>query len=694
MKNISGSAIDKQRKSFDAYNIHRVLFANNNFSSGEHDFFNAVPVLLHHDFVVPDILEYTPPAPTGIHDFTPAPMQMASLKSLFPGEEVAGSDKGPSIHSLALVGSIGTVAQTEESDFDYVVFVSNEELGEANLASLRVKLDAIESWAMRTIGREVHFFISDKDEFRDNRFGETDRENVGSALGKLFKDEFYRTAVFIAGKRPLWWLIPTGFPEDSIEEFIKYAARKDSGLWDKYLDLGHVLTASEEEFFGGALWQMNKALHSPFKSLLKMGLLESYLLNPESGLLCEELKKRLMESEKIIVDIDPYIMMLNRITDYYLKHGMEKEAQFLRAAFLQKSGITIEKAEELQSGEGVDLSEKEKYITSLLKEWSWSSYELEEFNRLLTGESKNRYQSLGEMNRFFLDAYKRLDDKIKESGRGEASISGDDMAVLGRKLFVYFDRRSDKERRLDKDRKGDMGRRASMRRGEKVPYIYPGNAPDEPLKECSLSVGKADDGSRAWMLYDFIFPGATSDVMRNFRPPIMYFLSLSQLLGWMIINGIWQPGSKVYFDSAMSGYQARDVNELLVKLYNFFVKDKSYRPQREDYISANERIVMAFVIPNFGLKDSPGLVERADILMLNSWGELTHMRRQEMDACNEVSDMMMIADSKKKSFTMEVVPPPSQEDPGLADEFRLRVSKLNRLWEAGMHMNKKATLDI
>lgn len=697
MKNIHGSFIDKLRKLFDKYNDHRIEFAKAILTGDEIDFFNALPILLHNDFgfpssIVPVELGNSEQAPSGIYDFEADNAQVASFVKTFPNEEIIEPPPGRFIHSLALVGSIGTVGQTKTSDFDYVVFISKKEIDDAGLMALRRKLGAIEKWAMDSLGMELHFFISDWEEFRDDRFGETDKENVGSALGKLFKDEFYRTAIIIAGKRPLWWLIPPAFPEDSMDSFKKEAEKKDAELWDKYLDLGHVLSAKEEEFFGGVLWQMNKALEYPFKSLLKMGLMESYLFAAESGLLCEELKKRVLEMEEIEMGIDPYVMLLNRQTKYYLEQGMDKEAQFLRAAFLKKSGIPVKKAEELLISPDGRMSLKEKYVSALMEEWSWSVLELTEFSRLLTGESENRYRSLGALNKFLLDVYKRLDDKTKESGATVASISDEDMAVLGRRLFVYFDRRSDKERRADKNR-GESGKRAFIRKGEKIPYIYPGNAPEEPLKECALTVGKADDGSRAWTLYDFILSGSTPEEMKSFRDPIMHSPSLLKMLGWMILNGIWRQGCKFYFDGAMTGYNVKDVEKILEELYIFFAKEK-YKPKRQDYLVSHERIVKAFVIPNFGMLESPNRIEYAETLILNSWAELTLLQRKsERDAVKEIAGLLVESYELSIPFTYTVSPPLSQEDPGLADEFNLGVSRLVDLSQAAPSKKKKAKID-
>ena len=182
MKNIRISVIDKLRKSFDKYNDHRIEFAKSILTGDEIEFFNALPLLLHYDSgfpggILPAQTGKSRRPPAGIYDFTVDDTQRASFKIIFPGEEIVKPADGPFIHSLALVGSIGSVGQTKTSDFDYVVFISKKEIDEAGQAVLKSKLEAIEKWAMKNLGMEIHFFISDWEEFCQNRFGESGKEN-------------------------------------------------------------------------------------------------------------------------------------------------------------------------------------------------------------------------------------------------------------------------------------------------------------------------------------------------------------------------------------------------------------------------------------------------------------------------------------------------------------------------------------
>ncbi|MBZ4241775.1 hypothetical protein LAN32_25420, partial [Mycobacterium tuberculosis] len=68
---------------------------------------------------------------------------------------------------------------------------------------LQRKCSLLESWAA-SLGVEVSFFLIDENRFRHNESGSLGGEDCGSTQHILLLDEFYRTAVRLAGKRILW----------------------------------------------------------------------------------------------------------------------------------------------------------------------------------------------------------------------------------------------------------------------------------------------------------------------------------------------------------------------------------------------------------------------------------------------------------------------------------------------------------
>ncbi len=72
---------------------------------------------------------------------------------------------------------------------------------------LQRKCSLLESWAA-SLGVEVSFFLIDENRFRHNESGSLGGEDCGSTQHILLLDEFYRTAVRLAGKRILWNMVP------------------------------------------------------------------------------------------------------------------------------------------------------------------------------------------------------------------------------------------------------------------------------------------------------------------------------------------------------------------------------------------------------------------------------------------------------------------------------------------------------
>src|SRR5690554_243789 len=98
------------------------------------------------------------------------------------------------IDALFVMGSAGTVGQSESSDLDiWVCYNSN--LSADALAQLRLKCQQLPRWAEQPIRLEVHFFLLDPSHFHLGQLGSLSSEGSGSAQHYLLLDEFYRTAL-------------------------------------------------------------------------------------------------------------------------------------------------------------------------------------------------------------------------------------------------------------------------------------------------------------------------------------------------------------------------------------------------------------------------------------------------------------------------------------------------------------------
>ena len=103
----------------------------------------------------------------------------------------------PVIESLFLMGSIGTIAQNGASDFDFWVCIDASRVNDADIDRLHLKADKIAGWCQEKFDMEVHFFIMDIEDIREDNFGKVDEESAGSSQKKFLKEEFYRTLLLV-----------------------------------------------------------------------------------------------------------------------------------------------------------------------------------------------------------------------------------------------------------------------------------------------------------------------------------------------------------------------------------------------------------------------------------------------------------------------------------------------------------------
>ena len=105
-------------------------------------------------------------------------------------------------------------------------------------------------------------------------------------MAKLLKEEMLRTLVIVAGKVPLWAIVPVQ-TDDVFYSDLKEQLNNNKTLLNRedFIDMGNVDDISQGEFFGGSIWALIKSFKSPFKTLMKMGILEEYMFGDTLSLI-------------------------------------------------------------------------------------------------------------------------------------------------------------------------------------------------------------------------------------------------------------------------------------------------------------------------------------------------------------------------------------------------------------------------
>ncbi|MGA7585187.1 MAG: class I adenylate cyclase [Rouxiella badensis] len=477
--------------------------------------YSLLPVLLHHHHpLMPGYLEGK--VPHGVCIFTPDETQTTYINSL---EEKWGSPFEPvvkgelPITGVYSMGSTSSIGQSQTSDLDIWVchqsWLDNEERNR-----LQQKCSLLEKWAA-SLGVEVSFFLIDENRFRHNESGSLSGEDCGSTQHILLLDEFYRTAVRLAGKRILWNMVP-GEEEAHYDEYVLSLYSQGALTPNEWLDLGGLSTLSAEEYFGASLWQLYKSIDSPYKAVLKTLLLEAYSWEyPNTQLLAMDIKQRLHQGEIVCFGLDAYCMMLERVTRYLTQVEDFTRLDLVRRCFYLK-------VNEKLSRPRASVGWRREILTQLVSEWGWS----EERLAILDNRANWKIERVREAHNELLDAmmqsYRNL---IRFARRNNLSVSASpqDIGVLTRKLYAAFEALPGK-----------------------VTLVNPQISPD--LSEADLTfihvpIGRAN--RTGWYLYNQS-PSMDSIISHQ---PLEYNRYLSKLVAWAYFNGLLTPTTRLHIKS-------------------------------------------------------------------------------------------------------------------------------------------------
>ncbi len=571
--------------------------------------FRIVPFLLHANY--PDLPGFVddPECAFGIQHFEPLKVaDPALIRKFFPVSTCIDTRTpdpfaaAPCIQSVKTIGSIGTIAQTEKSDCDYWLSLRFADISERGLACLREKCRLIEEWGMEK-DAEIHFFLMDIDQIRENRFDSpADRESAGSALKVLLKDELLRTHILVAGKMLLWWLVPPGISE---EEYTAEAARIKAQRAvnpDRFLDLGHAADLPRTEIFGACLWQMNKALDSPYKSVIKFAYLELLMQDRKKRLpLFSAHIKRLVtfpdtldgggkKAPMLPADIDPYLLLAREIVRYY-----QKEAGDKKGAALIRECLFLKTLEGMASQKRLPGEEKRLRMTmELMREWDllpenhryfasihdWSFRELVDFGNRIHG--------------YLVDTYNRLRWIFRELKDEKPDISERDLSVLGRKLFSFYEKKPGK-----------------------INYAKVISREAMAQPQLTFHVARIEEKD-----YYYVLQGdqTRTDINGQARKVINRDTSLVRLVVWLAINHILTPKTELLLTKTYLPLNLADIQKLCESFFASFPPVIFGRIDPEQLLRP-EKIERALVVVNMEKKKVDEKTLVSELITVNSYGE-------------------------------------------------------------------------
>ncbi len=466
--------------------------------------------------------------PAGVAGFEPDAEQVADAQRLarsFAYKARHGNPPRP-IHGLFLMGSLGSLAQAEQSDMDLWVCHAPG-LAEAERDELRRKCQLLEAWAASQ-GAEAHFFLIDPQNFaQGQRDSQLSSDDCGTTQHFLLLDEFYRTAIWLAGRTPLWWLVPV-YEEHNYQGYTETLLSKRFIRNQDALDLGSLAQIPPGEYVGAGLWQLFKGIDSPYKSLLKLLLTEVYASeHPAVRCLSLDYKQAVFANHLNLDELDPYVMVYRRIERYLQQRGETARLELVRRSLYLKVNKKLSGLDRTRSS-----GWQRQLLQRLTDEWGWDERQLAMLDsrsqwkvrqvaverRELVAELNHSYRFLGQFAQS-QDANSRADQR--------------DLNVLGRRLYAAFERRAGK-----------------------IEVINPGIAPDIAEDTLTLvqSPNRKEPGSHHWGLYN----GNLGMHEWEHFSPIKRCRELLELLTWAHRNGVIDSSTRLALhpgDSDLSEFE-------------------------------------------------------------------------------------------------------------------------------------------
>ncbi|MDT8272721.1 MAG: class I adenylate cyclase [Desulfomonilia bacterium] len=486
------------------------------------------------------------------------------------------------IEGIFTIGSMGSLGQTKDSDYDLWVVVNASQISKSRMKLLERKLKALKRWIAGRYVMVVHFFLMDAEDIRQNNFGVVSQEGSGSALKTILKEEFYRTMTLIEGRIPVWWVTPADGDAGAYARTCDAIGNSEQFLKDEFIDLGDVTMIPEQELLGAALWQMHKALDDPLKSVLKMALMATYLEESDSNqLLCNVLKHNAMRATTDDI-VDPYLEILRRVEAFYFAHDQPKTVDLLRKCFYLKIAPGIRLNDLMM----VSHDDKLAAMVSIIKSWGWSLRVLKDLNRFSEWPVE-RYRAFGdEIHEYLKLTTIRLIRRAKNHLIDSTPEQDVETEILRRRVEACY---------VAKEGKIDCEKRVKRK---------------EPcFQEIFFSYTNG-----LWRM------SGSSPEMPG-QSPVMVTERVARILAWLAYNKRFDASTAFHMSPNFSQVVLADIQALMWDLSSLIPDANSIGLDRESLME-EKFFKQMVVIGNLECPASVHSIREVDILTINSWNEL------------------------------------------------------------------------
>lgn len=583
-------------------------------------FLHLLPLLFHQNHpLLPGFISSETPA--GIQDYKPNKQAIQEAKCFSKGFTYKRRAlRSYPIQGIFLMGSVSSIAFSKTSDMD-VWLCHQPELLPVDLDELQQKATAIEKWAA-SYDLEVHFFLINSKQFSKGQAIPISFDSSGNTQHYLLLEEFYRTAIFIAGRIPAWWLVPP-HQEKNYSVYIKHLIENRFISENEVIDFGGLESIPAEEFISATLWHIYKSINSPHKSLLKLFLMECYASEyPHPKWLCFDLKNAIYQGTFDVDLLDPYLLIYLKVENYLLEAGSTQRLNLVRQCFYLK--IMGSTGEELDYNARLS---KEAYLQSIANQRNWPEF-------LLPSLKKQKYWDIRKATqehiiiRAQLRYCLRMVMSLAGSEVGYNYRENKDLKLIGRKLHVFLERKP-----------------------EKIEIITTRSSVH--TKENELSIVEVDSNKNSSLVWS-LFSGRYDDKKAPGNMLIRQEHSLLSLLGWLVINGLYHKQLQLHFKSSSLNIPKMELRDMLNRLFRFLSKNLITESASLSVYNKPDKLLSSLIFINLGQtldyerddgmlvlsersdplsygKGRQCLIQHIDRISVSSWGEVSTSRTTGLD---------------------------------------------------------------
>lgn len=572
--------LKKRQNDFLNYTMDRIREALCHFTDKQIEIFFQIPFFLHINSA--SFPGYIPnkTAPHGICDFENSEFYKEAIrKELIPKSEIQTSvNKKQAILAFYHIGNLGTYTQPLEADFDYWVIINREKFSDQGYEELKKKLNGIVSYSSEYFDQKVSFSIMDHNAILNNSY-ESFMGRETHTVSKVFlKEKFYRTILMIGGKIPVWSILPhelTAETQTKYDNEIQQILNSSKEL----IDFGHLYSAPVPDILKGILWNICESKNNPVKSLIDATMMYSHGFGSEKfkQLICEQVKKEYLEANTKNYRVDPYKKLYDHILEFHKKDEPEGLDLIIKAIFFSLCGYPDVILPE-------ENSPKHQLLGQYLRQW---------------GVSKSRMKSLLSFTEWPESEKLKFEDTIV------------------RRLTQMYSIASRKHNSSDHE----------VEEGEQKNWIILKNKTRERLQKNSLKIQECSSYLKNLKIVSLIIKKikkTKSEVwsldIHTGEDEIVHAVhqddSFLGLFGWIIGNNLYKRQSaSIELESDLKLYQS---NDNPINLDTLYMHLAPVTPLFEEVFENKPAWSKALVLLVF----KKNIIVKAELLFLNSWGEL------------------------------------------------------------------------